>query len=369
MRKLASIQKIISLEPIKDADFIEKANVLGWELIVKKGEFKVGDLCVYIEIDSIVPDVPAFQFLKNKNFRIKTIKMKGTYSQGIALPLSIIKEVSGFNPDYLNLKEEEEVTDVLKIKKYDPELEEEMRTEISQKKKTKFQFYLWKIKKFFGFEKKKKDGNSFPSYLVPKTDETRISSIPGSLAKHSGKMAYIMEKLDGSSTSFIFFKTKGFLSNPHIFYVCSRNLIKNMYDTNDKFVKYAIENDIENKLKKYGKDIAIQGELTGPGIQKNPYKEEKHNFRVFRIYDLKRKEYYKFDEFILACADMGLTTVPILEESHIIHTDVKRYVSDASGKSKINPSVEREGIVVRLKDENYSFKSVSRDFLLKTEQD
>ncbi|WP_337564108.1 hypothetical protein [Megasphaera sp.] len=65
MRKLASIQKIISLTPIPNADRIELARVLGWKCVVKKGEFKVGDKCVYIEIDSIPPsDNPVFDFLK-----------------------------------------------------------------------------------------------------------------------------------------------------------------------------------------------------------------------------------------------------------------------------------------------------------------
>ena len=81
MRNLASIQKISKLEPIPNADTIEKATVLGWELVVKKGEFKEGDLCVYCEIDSVLPERPEFEFLRTKKFRIKTIKFKGQISQ------------------------------------------------------------------------------------------------------------------------------------------------------------------------------------------------------------------------------------------------------------------------------------------------
>ena len=77
MRKLASIQKIKALEPIPNADAIEKATVLGWQLVVKKGEFEVGDLCVYCEIDSVMPNRPEFEFLKPRKMRIRTLRLRG----------------------------------------------------------------------------------------------------------------------------------------------------------------------------------------------------------------------------------------------------------------------------------------------------
>lgn len=92
MRKLASIQKIIGLEPIEGADNIMKAKVLGWELVIKKGEYAVGDFCIYCEIDSVLPNKPEFEFLKSKNFRIRTIRLRGQISQGICFPLSMLPE-------------------------------------------------------------------------------------------------------------------------------------------------------------------------------------------------------------------------------------------------------------------------------------
>jgi RNA ligase (TIGR02306 family) len=91
-RKLATIQKIINIEPIADADKIEKATVLGWSMVVKKNEFKIKDLCIYIEIDSIVPDIPYFEFMRERKFRVKTIKLRGVLSQGLLLPLSFLNE-------------------------------------------------------------------------------------------------------------------------------------------------------------------------------------------------------------------------------------------------------------------------------------
>src|SRR6056297_506501 len=92
MRKLASIQKIRSLDPIEGADAIERATVLGWQLVVKKGEFKPGDLAVYCEIDSLMPERPEFEFLKPRKMRIRTVRLRGQVSQGICFPLSILPD-------------------------------------------------------------------------------------------------------------------------------------------------------------------------------------------------------------------------------------------------------------------------------------
>src|ERR1700744_3519324 len=113
MRKLASIQMIRSLEPIEGADAIEKATVLGWQLVVKKGEFRVGDLCIYCEIDSVMPDRPEFEFLRPRGMRIKTIRLRGQVSQGICLPVSIL-------PAGTVLEENIDCTDILEITKYEP---------------------------------------------------------------------------------------------------------------------------------------------------------------------------------------------------------------------------------------------------------
>ncbi|HLZ86596.1 MAG TPA: hypothetical protein VKQ52_05135, partial [Puia sp.] len=113
MRKLASIQMIRSLEAIEGADAIEKATVMGWQLVVKKGEFRVGDLCIYCEIDSMMPDRPEFEFLRPRGMRIKTIRLRGQVSQGICLPISIL-------PAGTVLEENTDCTDILGITKYAP---------------------------------------------------------------------------------------------------------------------------------------------------------------------------------------------------------------------------------------------------------
>src|SRR5271157_945626 len=128
MRQLAYIETIKNLRPIEGADKIETAIILGWEVVVKRGEFSIGDKVVYCEIDSILPDLPPFEFLRAKKFRIRTIKLKSQISQGIAFPLSVINEVTpSFDITKLNVGDD--VTELLQITKYDPEAESDITPE------------------------------------------------------------------------------------------------------------------------------------------------------------------------------------------------------------------------------------------------
>jgi len=167
MRKLASIQRIKSLERIDGADAIEKATVLGWQLVVKKGEFNVGDLCVYCEIDSQMPDRPEFEFLKPRGMRIRTIRLRGQVSQGICFPLSIL-------PEGITLGEGADCTDVLGISKYEPPIPACLN----------------------GIVK-----GAFPGF-IPKTDETRVQVLQHILDEFEGARCYVTEKLDGTSCTF-----------------------------------------------------------------------------------------------------------------------------------------------------------------------
>lgn len=91
MRKLVTIQKIMSLDPIPGADNIQVASVLGWKCVVRRDEFKVGDICAYFEIDSLLPVETWTDFLRKgdpRPFRLRTIKLRGVQSQGLALPMS-----------------------------------------------------------------------------------------------------------------------------------------------------------------------------------------------------------------------------------------------------------------------------------------
>lgn len=208
MRKLGSIQKIKAIAPIEGADAIEKIEVLGWELVAKKGEFKVGDFCVYVEIDSILPDKSEFEFMRPRKFRVKTIKLRGQISQGIAFPVSIL-------PSNVKIEEDLDVTEILGIIKWDPEQESIIieKEPVFDDKNKLVRFYkkhkyliTRRIKKALGISiKTTKD--DFPSY-VPKTDETRVQTMLRGLTTHEGKVAYITEKLEGCLDGSVLIETK-----------------------------------------------------------------------------------------------------------------------------------------------------------------
>jgi len=367
MRELAYIQQIKSLSPIPNADAIEKAEVLGWELVVKKGDFKVGDMCVYVEIDSILPELPCFEFLRSKKFRIRTVKLRGQISQGIALPLSLLKEVDP-SCNLAKLKLGQDMTDALKIVKYDPEAE--LDVESNQVKKSwianKYSYLKWKL---FGIKPVKR--GDFPSD-VPKTDETRVQKMGSALESRVNEQVYITEKVEGTSATFIYRRSGNWLSslfgqNYH-FQVCSRN--RTVYnsqkngETTHHLMRVAESYNILQGLKKLNRNLAVQGEVIGPKIQGNFYKVPELELKVFLIYDLDTQAYVPYSELVSLVQTLGLPMVPLIYDAAIIKNDIKYYVELSKGKSKINPSLLREGIVIRSLTDNFSFKSINPDYLL-----
>lgn len=168
MRQLASIKVVSDIAPIEGKDRIVLATVDGWRVIVKKDEFRVGDKCVYIEIDSVLPEKEEFEFLRKVNFRIKTMKMSGCISQGICFPLSILPERK---KEY---EVGEDVTDILGVRQYEPTMDTEKNIKVE---KPKYPRWLMKIKWFRNLVLPKNRKGTFPSF-ISKTDETRIQNIP-----------------------------------------------------------------------------------------------------------------------------------------------------------------------------------------------
>jgi RNA ligase (TIGR02306 family) len=337
MRKLASIQKIRALEPIEGADAIEKAAVLGWQLVVKKGEFKVGDLAVYCEIDSLMPDRPEFEFLRPRKMRIKTIRLRGEISQGICFPLSIL-------PKDFKIEEGADCTQVLGITKYEPPMPACLD----------------------GVAK-----GRFPAFL-PKTDETRIQVLQDVLDKYKGTQCYVTEKVDGTSVTY-------FLNNGE-FGVASRNL-ELLEDSENSMWAVARELDVENKLRSLNKNIALQGELIGEGIQSNKLKIRGQTVKIFNAFDVDKYEYYGYDELVKLLEELQLPMVPVITTDYVLENDIDAIVRMATIKSLICPDVWAEGIVIRplseitdksdlagnLHNNRVSFKAINPEFLLKYE--
>lgn len=354
MRKLASIQKILSLDPIPGADAIEVASVLGWKCVVKKGELNVGDLCVYIEVDSILPDREEFEFMRPRGMRVRTVKLRGQVSQGLAISMGILDGVKNMIPTEhgelyeIPWEEDDEVTDVLGITKYEPPVSASL-----------------------GGDTK---GN-FPEF-IPKTDEDRIQSFPDILTKYAGTECEVREKLDGSSATYYL--------KDGVFGVCSRNL--ELSDTPDNtFWKMARKWNIEARLREAGGSVAIQGELIGPGIQKNKYKLDDHEVRFFNVFDIDSQRHLGVSEMSELLASMGLPQAPLVGHARLGEMDVDGLVEMATFKSLLNNQTVAEGVVIRslsgvsevfqtptgpkvVDRGRVSFKVISPTFLLKNEE-
>jgi len=365
VRKLATIQRIKNLTPIKKADRIELAYILGWECVVKKGEFKINDYCVYFEVDSILPEKEVFEFMRPRKFKVKTAKFRKQISQGLALPISILDK-------NIVIKEGMDLTTILNITKYDPEKIKECKR---SKSKNIFVNYMMKYKIFrkcylFIFPKLK---GCFPDF-IPKTDEERLQNIPNIIEKNNGENFYCMEKLDGQSLTVFYNNKLNKWYKPWInnaFGVCSRNIWRKRKDMSNWW--FVVKNlDIERKLKKYCKqtktNLAIQGEIIGPNIQNNRYNIKQKQLHIFSIFNIDTQKYLNFHDKSHVIHQLGLTEVPfynIIQFNTSIHT-VKWFTERTNKKSKINNEVLMEGLVYRsIKNDDISFKVINPNFLLK----
>ena len=378
-RALAYIQHVTNIRPIDGADNIEQCNVLGWNLICKKGEFHEGDSCVYIEIDSKVPEREEFEFLRAKGFKVKTMKLGkfNCISQGLAMPQSAFKELAG-------LSEGTDVTDILGIKysvqednarkgNGDPNAKYKSMAARHQKIFKK-KWARWMMRRswgrkvmFFFFGKKKDNPRGFPTF-VSKTDEERVENQPWRIG--DGKTYLATEKLDGTSCTYAL-ERKG--RNKFEFYVCSRNVRQQdekqecYHDHNiywDLAFKYNIEQHLKDFLNQFPqlKWVCIQGEGVG-SVQGNPLKLTEDDLYVFNF---KESQTGRWSSMAGAgqVREWGMKWVPILGEVQMPDTMEELKVL-ATGKSKVNPEVMREGIVYRSLDGSDSFKNVSREYLLK----
>lgn len=345
MRKLATIRKIDDIVPIEGADAIECAIVGGWKVVVKKNEYVPGDLVVYCEIDSWIPTEIA-SFLSNgkepreyngvKGERLRTIKLRGQISQGLILPISVVKERLEFGTYdhgvYVDWGVGFDCSEMLGIQKWEAPISAQLAGEVR---------------------------GVFPS-IVPKTDQERIQNLSDELNQWNDLDFEVTEKLDGSSCTM-------FLDMEGDFHVCSRNLDLKPSDTNS-FWRVALKYDVDRKLSDaeyYG--VAIQGELIGPGIQGNPYNLKDVDFFVFDVYSVARGEYLSPGERIRFCKIIGLNHVPVLTDSVVGYKmEVGELLNLAEGKSVLNPKTEREGIVFKcLSDPSIHFKAISNKFLIK----
>lgn len=339
-RRLATVRLIDAVDPIPGADAIEVATVGGWKIVVKRGEYSVGDLAVYLEVDSWVPhDLAPFltkpghapkEFEGVKGERLRTIRLRKQLSQGLLLPLSVLNvKVDG--QEYETLADEgTDVTEILGILKYEKPLPACLRGTAR--------------------------GN-FP-VDIPKTDQDRIQNKKREFHQEFREHRWeVTEKLHGSSCTF-YMDTEG------VFHVCSRNLDL-VRDENNAYWKVAIAYDVEQKMRDFSLlGYAIQGELVGEGINGNQYGIAGLDFFVFDIYKV-GQGYLRGIVRFLVTEDLKLKHVPIISTwTELTENNMDYFLAYAEGKSKLNGS-EREGLVWKSEDDpSVSFKVISNKWLL-----
>jgi RNA ligase (TIGR02306 family) len=339
LRKLASIQNIKYVKSIPDADSIETVGILGWEVVTKKGEFQPNDLCVFFEIDSLLPEIPEFEFLRKscwndnlKKYRLKSVKLRKQLSQGLALPINVFPILSGLNIGT-------DVTEVLGIEKYEPPIPAQISGDAKR--------FTWPISKI---------------------DETRVQLDDEYkfIERLTGKPYYISLKLDGTSSTF--------LIDPkdETFHVCGRNFSYKESEHHKFWVlsrKYKIEQGLRDYWNK-GHRIALQCECAGPGIQKNPLGLSDHDLFIFNVVNIDTNHKLCLDDSQNIVENLGLKFVPIVDKGSSFAYNKNDLLEMAKGKYKTHfssakDSQDREGIVIRSMCGEISFKAINNDFLLK----
>jgi RNA ligase (TIGR02306 family) len=338
-RKLASVQRVLEIVPIAGADAIVAAKINGWQCVVKKGTFAPGDRGVFFEIDAVPPDAPAYRFLwtakgaapvagaRPPKARIRTMTLRGCLSQGLLLPLA----EAGVPAD---TADGTDVTALLGVGKYEPALPpgaDDLRA-------------------------------PFP-WSIPKTDEMRVQSAPAVLDELRGKPYAATLKYDGTSATYLIDPDDG------TFHACGRNW--SIREGDSVYWAVARRLGLEALLRAQANRYAIQGELCGPGIQKNPLALAEAGLFVFSVYDLVEKRFLADREMRALAALMGLAAVAVVEEGEAFAHDQASLLALAEGVYPGTKS-QREGIVIRPREETFSptlsgrlsFKAISNKYLL-----
>lgn len=380
-RALAYIAVIEEIKEIPGYDRVEHARIgAGWWVIVSKNDnFNVGDKCVYFEVDSKVPSSDSrFAFLGNRNYKIKTLKMCKVYSQGLIMPLSAF-------PEFESLDVHTDVTDKLKVtyaveednarKNFDPDAKYKSMT-ARHKNIFKKPWARWMMRRswgrkvmFFFFGKKKDKPLAFPTKFpfIHKTDEERCENMPWVLGYE--RPLVVTEKLDGTSSTYILEKS----GRKYEFYVLSRNVRQkdekqDCYHDHNIYWDMAFKYDIEKHLKDYLDEnhldyVCIQGESVG-SVQGNPLKLKEDDLYVFNFIRSDKGRIPSVDGRSIV-ESWGMKWVPILDENYYVPSDMEEFKLYAEAKSVVNPNVDREGVVLRDPTNDFSFKNVSRKYLLK----
>lgn len=348
MRKLATIRKIEKLSPIPGADKIEVATIGGWKVVVEKDRYDVGALCIYCEIDSWIPHHLApflskgqepREFNGIKGNRLRTVELRGQLSQGLILSLA---DNEKYLKSVADLVEGQDVTEQLGIQKWEAPIPAQLAGQLE---------------------------GAFPSF-IPKTDQERCQNLVDEIFVDNIDSEYeITIKLDGTSCTF--YHNDGKVG------VCGRNWEFKINEENadNTLVRLFVESGMKDVISLLG-NVAIQGEVMGPGIQKNREALKHHQMFIFDIYLIDQGRYATPVERrdmiknAFGANPETIKEVPVLAENvklaDIGVSTVDQLLQFAEGKSIVNDI--REGVVFKRMDGQFSFKAISNKYLRKLKE-
>ena len=307
-----SIQKINNIVKHPNADSLSVAKVLGWQVVFNhtQHQYNEGDWVVYVEIDSILPDKPAFEFLRKLNFRIKAVTLRGVESAGIIFPISLLEEC-GYDL-HGSFYEGMDVTDIIGASHYTKPVPVEMAGEA------------------FG---------GLPGYLKM-TDEKNIRSFPDTITELIGHPYYITRKDDGTSASYFLLKGE--------FGACSRNVHLKPSTTN-LFWRLAEKYQIERHMREFFKDrdVAVQGEIVGPSINDNHLGLKESELHIFNVWFINERVYGDFSCLVDFTTTTKIPMVDVLQIGNSFNYDLKQLIQFANKQKYPNNSAPAEGIVLR----------------------
>lgn len=313
MRQLASVVTVDKVWNLEGKDRVQGCSFKenSYEALVDKS-IKENDLVVFIQEGSILPLCPTWKFLEKRCLRedlqgylIKPQKFAQIKSWGLVV-----------TTDFLNLKDvkpNQDLTDFLKIRKYETE------EEASPKKSNLHPFVKFclshKLTRWLGnLLKCSKTSTAFPTHIISKSDETTVQNMSGVLERFAEWPVYVTAKMEGQSVTYLHEKRFG---RPFRFYACSRNVAYKKPNSQPLW-EVAKKLDLDRKLKEIydltGLMVVLQGELCGPNIQNNIYNFDDYKFFVYTMKDQVSGIQLNFDEFMNIASELKLETVPVLDK-------------------------------------------------------
>lgn len=317
MARVVVVRDVINIPKSQNLEIV---SVLGWKVVVRKGQFKVGDLVIYFSIDSVLEDLPETQFLERKPLKKK--KIMGIISEGLVSPLEWFRHYG----DPSSLKEGMDITKEMKVMKaVSPE--ESFQYQSKQEK--------------------------FPDFIV-KTDEERLQNIPHVLETLAGKRTIITRKEDGSSATYGW--------DGERFYICGRNFVWLQKDkSNQVYFEMAQRFDLERKLRHLNRKLALQGEIVGPKINGNRLKLNDYDYRVFNVWLIDEQKYLPWDEVEALLKELDIHGVPVIGDLVAPLWTVTDLLEWAE-KVFYDNNIKAEGIVVKDLHHTISFKVIAPSY-------